>query len=70
MNRDIAALTAAELTDLVITLDRQRKQLLDALIIALPYVETATLDAGYKPDAVERVVAQIRAAINDAGGAK
>lgn len=38
-------------------------QLLDALVMALPYVETALQDQGYKPGAVDRMVKQIREAI-------
>lgn len=37
--------------------------LLDALILALPYVETAQLDAAYKPGSVAKVVKELRAAI-------
>jgi hypothetical protein len=40
--------------------------LLEALIIALPYVETAVLDESYKQDSVKKVVEQIQQAINKA----
>lgn len=43
-------------------------ELLDALILALPYVETAEADEGYKPGAVAKVSAAIRAAIAKAEG--
>lgn len=38
--------------------------LIDALILALPYVEMAEHDESYKPGAVAKVVKEIRAAIN------
>jgi hypothetical protein len=37
--------------------------LLEALITALPYVEHAEFDEGYKPGAVKKVVDKIKAAI-------
>ena len=42
--------------------------LLDALIVALPYIETAELDEAYKPGAVSKVSKQIRDAIAKAEG--
>jgi hypothetical protein len=42
--------------------------LLEALIMALPYVETALEDQGYKPGAVDRMCSNIRAAIAKATG--
>jgi hypothetical protein len=39
---------------------------LDALAMALPYVETALEDQGYKPGAVDRMCKQIRQAIENA----
>ena len=42
--------------------------MLNALITALPYVENAMLDEGYKQGAVEKVVRQMRAAITKAMG--
>lgn len=44
-------------------------ELEDALIAALPYVETAESDSGYKPGAVAKVARQIRAAIAKATAA-
>lgn len=44
--------------------------LLNALVIALPYVEDAERDPAYKPRVVARVVAQMRAAIAKAGAAQ
>ena len=44
--------------------------LLDALIAALPYVETALEDRGYKPATVYRMCGSIRAAIAKATGTK
>lgn len=43
-------------------------EILEALIAALPYVETAESDEGYKPGAVAKVSAQMRAAIAKATG--
>ena len=39
----------------------------DALCDALPYVEDALTDEGFKPGAVQKVVAKIRAALDKAG---
>lgn len=43
-------------------------ELLEALYMALPYVETALEDQGYKPGAVDRMVKQIHGAISKATG--
>lgn len=48
-------------------LKADRDELLDALTIALPYVECAENDPAYKPGAVAKVVAQMRDAIAKAG---
>lgn len=40
----------------------------DALITALPYLETAESDEAYKPGAVAKVVKQVRNAISKAEG--
>lgn len=45
-------------------------ELLDALITAIPYVETAEVDPAYKPGAVAKVVKQMRAVIAKATGEK
>jgi len=42
--------------------------LVDALIMALPYVETALEDRGYKPGVVDQMVKKIREAIALAEG--
>lgn len=44
------------------------EEMLAALLLALPYVETAEADEGYKPGAVAKVSAAIRAAIAKAEG--
>ncbi len=38
-------------------------ELLDALILALPYVETAETDPGYKPEAVRALLKTMRTVI-------
>ncbi len=43
-------------------------ELLDALVIALPYVEQAEMDPSYKRGAVARVVKKMRDAIAKAEG--
>ncbi len=44
-------------------------ELLDALVLALPYIEVVeSEDEGYKPGAVAKLTKQIRAAITKAGG--
>lgn len=43
-------------------------ELLDVLILALPYVESAETDSGYKSGAVARMSSKIRAAIAKAEG--
>lgn len=43
-------------------------EMLEALIMALPYVETAELDEGYKPGVVAKVAKAMRAAIDSAEG--
>lgn len=48
-------------------LAREAAALLDALALALPYVEEAQSDLMYKPGSVARVVKTIRAAIAKAG---
>lgn len=42
--------------------------MLEALIMALPYVETAEFDEGYKPGVVAKVAKAMRAAIDSAEG--
>lgn len=42
------------------------QEMLNALILALPYVETAELDDAYKPGAVAKITKVIRAAISKA----
>lgn len=42
--------------------------LLDALYLALPFVEDMETDEGYKPGAVKKAVSTIRAAIRKATG--
>lgn len=44
-------------------LKRQRDELLEALIAALPYVESSLNDEGYKPGAVYKIEQQMRRAI-------
>ena len=46
------------------------QKLLDTLIMALPYVETALEDQGYKPGIVNQKVKQIRATIAEAEGGR
>lgn len=48
-------------------LKSQRDELLNALVTALPYVESAESDPAYKAGAVAKVVAQMKAAIAKAG---
>lgn len=43
-------------------------EMLEALVMALPYVETAELDEGYKPGVVAKVAKAMRAAIDSAEG--
>ena len=47
-------------------LRRANEELLDALITALPFVETAEVDLAYKPGVVAKVTKQMRAAIANA----
>lgn len=44
------------------------RDMYDALIAALPYLETAESDEAYKPGAVAKVVKQVREAISKAEG--
>jgi hypothetical protein len=46
---------------------RAAPDLLEALITALPHIESAETDEHYKPGAVAKVTAQIRAALTKAG---
>ena len=50
------------------TMELTIADLLEALIAALPYVETAELDEAYKPRAVAKIVSQMKAAIAKADG--
>lgn len=43
-------------------------KLVDALIVALPYVEDAEVDPGYKRDSVRKALAVVKAAITNAEG--
>lgn len=49
--------------EIIDKLKAERDELLDALTLALPYVETALEDRGYKPRVVDRMVRKIRALI-------
>lgn len=51
------------------TVDAASEDLLDALILALPYVEEAADDPVNDREAVEALVAKIRAVINKTEGA-
>lgn len=69
-----SALHQEWLADKADEIERQRlmaqasPQMRDALYVALPFVEDAMDDAGYKPGVVQRAVNQIRAAIAAAEG--
>ena len=53
--------------DLAVRAVNAHDALLDALTLALPYVEMAELDDAYQPGAVAKMVKQMRAAITKAG---
>lgn len=57
-NEDNAALIAAA------------PELLEALYVALPYIEDALLDDAFKPGAVNKSIEQVRTAISKAEGGK
>lgn len=56
-------LSLQEMLNAYEVLERQRDNLLDALTIALPYVESAETDAAYKPGHVGSVTRRLQAAI-------
>ena len=58
---DVLAETAAKAA-----LIEAAPDLLEALVMALPYVETALEDMGYKPGVVDKKVQQIRDALSKA----
>lgn len=63
-SREIAEANAA----LIVRAVNAHEALKEALTLALPYVETALEDQGYKPGAVDRMVRQIRDALALAEG--
>lgn len=54
--------------ELIITAVNSHDALVDALTLALPYVESALEDKGYKPGVVDRMTKTIRAALALAEG--
>ena len=58
--------TPAELLEAARKLDTHGA-LVDALMLALPFVEDAEDDPCYKPGAVKKAIAQIRATLTQAG---
>ena len=62
-NTPVSAILKEEDAAFIVRAVNSHEELLEALIAALPYVETALEDQGYKPGVVDRMTRQIRAAI-------